>query len=496
MRAATINQTVGGFSFPISYNYFFDGRNRRIRKEHPLGATEDFIYGQNGELLSERSFSADATSDLEGVVDEYIYLGGFAVASVRARHVEGHVKGELSGFCFRRGVPGTCELHQLVGDETGRPVFVLNHLMEVTGVGEYDAFGHRNRISVAGVETQHPASTDVKLGSFERPQRGVLDVQMRVLVSHLDWGGNFMAQPSVVAGLDNGNDHAGAINAVAVSGGTPFLRSDWVGGSMLQVDYLANGQETSGAVVDAIEFDRVHRETTPYFPPMRWPGQYYDEETDLFENWNRYYDPRGGGYLAPEPLLQSPTYVRNMAQGGMTVPTYAYAAQNPIRYADPTGLDIAVIENGPTEGNPVGHTAIAVTGEGVYSFGNNTPLGSSLAAYIKREAPRRNTKIYIIKTTPEQDAAAVASLRRYTKSLGIMSDNCSSRSNAALDAAKVPGGSVFPNIPGTAGTRAMFLPGQLDAKGNPTADFTQVLDIDKTTGSVTIPSALGQFEPP
>ena len=42
-------------------------------------------------------------------------------------------------------------------------------------------------------------------------------------------------------------------------------------------------------------------------------------------------------YLSPEPLLQSPAYLRRMAQNGTSVPTYAYAANNPVRYIDSDG---------------------------------------------------------------------------------------------------------------------------------------------------------------
>ena len=52
-----------------------------------------------------------------------------------------------------------------------------------------------------------------------------------------------------------------------------------------------------------------------------------------------------GRYLSPEPLLQSPMYVRRMAQSGMSVPTYAYAANNPLRYVDADGLRITWDQN-------------------------------------------------------------------------------------------------------------------------------------------------------
>jgi Domain of unknown function (DUF4329) len=49
-------------------------------------------------------------------------------------------------------------------------------------------------------------------------------------------------------------------------------------------------------------------------------------------------------YLSPEPMLQSPMYVRRMAQSGMSVATYPYAANNPLRFTDSTGLTPGVDE--------------------------------------------------------------------------------------------------------------------------------------------------------
>lgn len=65
---------------------------------------------------------------------------------------------------------------------------------------------------------------------------------------------------------------------------------------------------------------------------------YFDEETELHENWNRYYDPGTGRYLSPEPLLQDPWWIVSMATEGKSPPAYAYALNNPIRYVDRTGM--------------------------------------------------------------------------------------------------------------------------------------------------------------
>lgn len=115
------------------------------------------------------------------------------------------------------------------------------------------------------------------------------------------------------------------------------------------VSYAANG---SPAALYAIHFDHLgtsqaitdqnqqivwQAQDTPFGEAtlvkaditnhLRFARQYFDTETQLHYNWNRYYDPRLGRYITSDPIGLA---------GGMS--TFGYANQNPILMFDPFGL--------------------------------------------------------------------------------------------------------------------------------------------------------------
>ena len=121
--------------------------------------------------------------------------------------------------------------------------------------------------------------------------------------------------------------------------GTPMLMTNSSGEAVWNGDFLPFGEPLSitGTVTNN----------------LRFPGQYFDSETGLHQNWFRDYRPDIGRYVESDPILQPMT--RKTIRSGcaksiisrylpslMSIPQglypYVYTADNPVNFTDPKGL--------------------------------------------------------------------------------------------------------------------------------------------------------------
>nr|WP_258526873.1 RHS repeat-associated core domain-containing protein [Enterobacter cloacae] len=111
---------------------------------------------------------------------------------------------------------------------------------------------------------------------------------------------------------------------------------------------------------------------------LRLPGQYEDRETGLFYNLHRYYDPRHGRYITPDPVG---------LDGGLN--QYAYVP-DPLSWIDPLGLcktGTVWDDINPTQSNypgtviPKSFEMTLPNGQRVWVHGNATEHMAEYAQY-------------------------------------------------------------------------------------------------------------------
>ena len=138
------------------------------------------------------------------------------------------------------------------------------------------------------------------------------------------------------------NDHLGA----------PQIITDDSGSVVWQAEYLP--------------FGKVNISVAQIENNLRFPGQYFDAETGLHYNWNRYYDPETGRYIAADPIGLG---------GGINL--YRYANANPANWYDFDGLAAAAA-------SLVMYEAGTVAAGGQSNADRNKNIARGLQRYIKK----------------------------------------------------------------------------------------------------------------
>jgi len=327
MKSVTVNRTGAA---PTTFNYRYDAFNRRRMKTYPFDSEEEFFYDSGQQLLTQRSGNVVGMAT-EWTVDDYIWLDGMPVAMVRGSFTSSFTRNlDTQASCNRFGEPGACGIYDIVNDYLPKPVLMLHALTgKVANVALYDDFGDANRVPViAG--TGLPAGSTM-IADVQLPTGTATQYRARALYNILDL-------PTGVSATINGGATVAATSTGQVW--SPWSTISATNPIQVRLSSTVCGSQCyrQGVQTDAIEYRRFEAGVVPMWTTLRLPGQQFDEETDLFENWNRYLDATTGRYLSPEPYLQRPRYVKARAGLGTTMPTYAYANNNPIRYSDRTGL--------------------------------------------------------------------------------------------------------------------------------------------------------------
>ena len=172
---------------------------------------------------------------------------------------------------------------------------------------------------------------------------------------------------------------------------------------------------------------------------MRFPGQYFDNETNLHYNYFRDYDPDSGRYVESDPVG---------LEAGLN--TYSYVGSRPLLLRDSSGLDATVVfyPGGVT------HIGIGINTSNTVGF---YPAQKSLDAAICRDVPgvvmndlpRQQSALpkaqsVTIKTNELQDMRMQQYINRFrqgstpTPSYNLCSMQCTSFVAQVLQAGGVP----------------------------------------------------------
>jgi RHS repeat-associated protein len=308
--------------------YIYNGNGLRAEKT-VNGQTTIFHYNQQGMLIAE-------STDTGTVTNEYVYLNGSPLAKINSL-VSGSgtnspdpayplykasmaLKVDTSslGTGLLKYYYTKLRLNLVSTSITG--VSIRGNTVMVTGAGTTNKITGRVSETISGctfTATIADGSQDAMGLEIHKPD-GTLyySAGPQIVIS-----GNFSISDNIYY---YHNDHLG----------TPVMMTDSSGKTVWQAEFKPFGEplSVSGSITNN----------------LRFPGQYFDAETGLHQNWFRDYRAEIGRYMSFDPLLSvtNRTAISTCRQSSTHLPIkepiklnpFVYADNNPINFIDPKGL--------------------------------------------------------------------------------------------------------------------------------------------------------------
>ncbi|MCP4269320.1 MAG: hypothetical protein GY777_27745, partial [Candidatus Brocadiaceae bacterium] len=265
------------------YTYEYDDLYRLTDAVNPAADDEEYDYDALGNRIRSAAVGGVWNYNLNNELEDY--------GSTTLTHDN---NGNIT--IKRVGTDDTTYVY----DEGDRMVEVLDDNSNPIAVYYYDPFGRRLwKNDGNGGRTYYLYSDEGLIGEYDS---NGLEIKTYGYAIGSQWGTNPLYQKVGADYYWYHNDHQGTPQKIT---------------------------KTDGEVVWSATYDSFGKttvsDTSTITNNLRFAGQYFDAETGLHYNWNRYYDPETGRYMRVDPV-------------GEGLNLYLYVQNNPLKYIDPRGL--------------------------------------------------------------------------------------------------------------------------------------------------------------
>lgn len=375
-RLTSVTETRGSLTFTTGYDYDLAGVLTEITL--PSGRTIDYTLNDNGQVSS---VSATVNSTATTLASSITYLPFGPISTMSYGNSLTLTNTFNTAYQLTNRTIGTIMNENFTYDDAnnitakGSDSYTLDALNRITGENTdsytYDAIGNRltkntdtytypttsSKLSnAAGDAVTYDAAgnitSDTTRGyTYDAAGRvatitsggstvGTYTYDANNLRTKKVAGGNTIHYVYGQGGLLFGEyDSSGdLIREYVYLSGEPLAQIEVSGGSdaltYLHTDHLGTpryGTNASGTQIWSWDSDAFGNGTPTGAATvnLRFPGQYFDSESSLHYNWNRYYNPETGRYTTSDPIG---------LKGGLN--TFLYSSAQPIGNYDFSGLEV------------------------------------------------------------------------------------------------------------------------------------------------------------